>query len=209
MILQNKEAKSYFYQKKYHKAFELFYSQNDYYGAGLCCLMLKKCESARIFWRRNKSCPACNWGLCILDLINLKIPQKQPSFFQTRAFLEVYINLFVENDLIEWAQNVVANCDFLYQSNPETYKFIARALFSNGYFDLAIKFCKKTLMVFYADPEAFLILSQCYFLLGNLGEALDCVNRINAMIQGYYPTILFEKIIKEEIEKKRNNEKGN
>ncbi|MBQ8635783.1 tetratricopeptide repeat protein [bacterium] len=204
MILQNKEAKSYFYQKKYQKAFELFYSQNDYYGAGLCCLMLKKQESARKFWKRDKSCPACLWGLCVLDFINLKIPLKLPTFFQTRAFLEVYLNLFIENDLIEMAQNMVASCDILYQSNPETYKFIGRALFANGYFDLAIKFCKKSLKLCYADPEAFLILSQCYFLLGNLGEALDCVNRINAMVQGYYPTILFEKILREEIEKKRN-----
>ena len=77
-------------------------------------------------------------------------------------------------------------------------------LFSNGYFNLAITFCKKSLKLFYCDPEAFLILSQCHFLLGDLGEALDCINRINAVVQGYYPTLLFEKIIREEIEKKRN-----
>jgi len=207
MILQNKTAKEYFYQKKYQKAFEVFSKENDYYGAGLCCLLLKKQKFARKYWNKNRSCPACNWGLIVLDIINSQKVKKAPNFFQTRAFLEVYITLFIENELIEWAQNLIGFCDSFYQSNPETYKFIARALYANGYFDLAIKFCKKSLNLFYGDPEAFLILSQCHFLLGDLGEALDCINRINAMVQGYFPTILFEKIIREEIEKKRNIKK--
>ncbi len=204
MTLQTKTAKDYFYQKEYRKAFEIFNSQNDYYSAGLCCLLLNKSLSAAKFWKKNLSCPACLWGLSVLDLINLKIPRKKPSFFQTRAFLEVYLNLFIENEKIEWAQNLISSCDILYNSNPEAYKFIARALFANGYFDLAISFCKKTLKLFYSDPEALLILSQCYFLLGNLGEALDCVNRINYMVDDYFPSILFEKIIRKEIEKRKN-----
>ena len=78
-------------------------------------------------------------------------------------------------------------------------------MFSNGYFDLAITFCKKTLDLFYSDPEAFLILSQCQFLKGDLGEALDSINRTLAMVDDYYPAILFQKIIREEIENKRKN----
>ena len=93
-------------------------------------------------------------------------------------------------------------CDTLYQYNPESYKFIARALFANGYFTLSITFCKKSLNLFYSDPEAFLILSQCHFLLGDLGEALDYVNRVNNMVSNYFPAILFEKIVRQEIAKK-------
>ena len=63
-------------------------------------------------------------------------------------------------------------------------------------------FCKKTLKLFYSDPEAFLILSQCYYLLGDLGEALDCVNRVNNMIDDYFPAKVFENILREEIKKK-------
>jgi tetratricopeptide (TPR) repeat protein len=141
--------------------------------------------------------------LTVLNLINLRIPKIEPSFFQTRAQLEIYINLFIENGLIEWAQNMVSMCDILYQANPESYKFIARALYSNGYFDLAITFCKKTLKLFYCDPEAFLILSQCYYLIGDLGEALDCVNRVNAMVEDYFPALLFKQVLKEEIKRRR------
>lgn len=200
---QNNTAKAYFYQKDYQKAFEIFNNEKDYYGAGLCCLLMQKKELAQKYWKMNSSSNDCSWGLMVLDIINLKTPRKKPSFFQTRAFLEIYINLFLENNLIEWAQNMVNACDVFYLSNPESYKFIARVLFSNGYFDLAVTFCKKSLKLFYSDPEAFLILSQCYFLMGNLADALDCMNRINAMVDNYYPTILFEKILREEIKKKR------
>ena len=191
MTLQINKAKDYFYQKAYKSAFEIFCAENDYYGAGLCAFLQGDCDLARSFWKKNSSCPACSWGLKVLDFVALKVPRKKASFFQTRAYLEVYINLLIENNKIEWVQNLVASCDLLYQSNPESFKFIARALFSNGYFELAIMFCKKTLKLFYSDPEAFLILSQCYYLLGDLGEALDCVNRVNNMIDDYFHAKVF------------------
>lgn len=204
MILQTKLAKEYFYNKKYKEALEIFNTIQDYYSAGLCFLLLKNEKNAKECWKKvHKTSPAAAWGLAVLDMINLRQPIKDLSFFQTRAQLEIYINLFIENGLIEWAQNIVSMCDVLYQANPESYKFIARALYSNGYFDLAITFCKKTLKLFYSDPEAFLILSQCYYLIGDLGEALDCINRVNAMVDDYYPAIVFKEILKEEIKKKR------
>jgi len=196
-------AKNHFYNKNYTQAKEAFEKLEEYYQTGLCCLLLKDIEGAKKYWLKNcADSKASEWGLIVLDLIELKTPKVKPSFFQTRAFLEIYINLFVENNLIEWAQNLVNMCDFLHQANPESYKFIARALFANGYLNLAITFCKKTVGLFYSDPEALLIMSQCYFLLGNLGEALDCVNKVNAIVDSYYPAILFRSILKEEIKKK-------
>lgn len=201
MTLINK-AKEYFYQKDYKKALELFIKLKDYYSCGLCYLLLEDIENAKKYWNKNKnSCLGCSFGLCVVDLINSRVI-RYPSFFETRAFIEVYLNLFLDNELIEWAQNLVNCCDELYKCNPEVYKFIARALFANGYFDLATKFCKKSLTIFYSDPEALLILSQCQFLLGDLGEALDSVNKLLSFVDNYYPAKLFKRIIKEEIEKK-------
>lgn len=200
-----KKAKQYFYQKKYQEALDIFsQDKNCFYESGLCSLLLKNEKSAFEFWNKNKKqCPACEFGLNILNFIKLK-PSKTPSFFQTRAQLEIFLNLFLENNMIDWAQNLISNCDALYQANPESYKFIARALFSNGYFDLSIYFCKKSIKLHYCDPEAFLILSQCEFLLGNLGEALDAINRINRMVSDYFPAKIFKIIITEEIKKKNN-----
>lgn len=198
-------AKQHFYNKEYEKALEIFDKKNKFYEAGLCSLLLKDENSAREFWQKKvKSCPGSAWGLCVLGFINLKV-ERNATFFQTRAFLEVYLNLFLENDLIEWAQNLVSSCDVLYRSNPEAYKFIARALYANGYFELAITFCKKSLRLFYADPEALLILSQCQYLLKNRADALDSVNRVLNMVPDYYPAKIFRGIL---IEEMNNNEKS-
>lgn len=203
--IDNSKAKEYFYQKQYSKAIELFLKDENYYGAGLASLLLGNTTSAKKYWSKNKEhCPACNFGLSILDFIALK-PAKIPSFFQTRAQLEIYLSLFIENGLTEWAENLISNCDNLYMANPESYKFIARALFANGYFKLAMQFCKKTIGIYYCDPEAFLILAQSYFLLGELGEALDWVNKTINMVPDYYPAILLKDVVKKEIENKRNN----
>ena len=204
-IKNNKEADICFYKNEYKQAFGLYEKNKDYYAMGLCSLLLNDKNNAKKFWLKSKnSCPASQWGLCVLNYIDLK-DKGLPTFFQTRAHLEVYLNLFIENGYIEWAQNLISFCDKLYTANPESYKFISRALFSNGYFEMAITFCRKSLRIFYTDPEAFLILSQCYFLLGNLGEALDCVNRSENIVNDYFPVKLFKSIILEEIKKK--NEK--
>ncbi len=198
------KAKEHFYNKEYKKALKLFIDSDNKYAAGLCNLLLKNEKEAKKFWLQNKKhCPASQFGLIVLDLIKLKT-KEQPSFFQTRAQLEIYLNLFLENNLIEWAENLISCCDFLYKANPESYKFIARALYSNGYFDMAITFCKRSLRLFYCDPEAFLILSQCYFLKGDNSEALELINKVLNMVDDYYPAILFKEIIKNKIKENNN-----
>ena len=191
-----------FYNKKYREALDIFIAEKEYYPAGLCSLLLKDTKNAEKYWRLKRNiCPASNFGLCILRMINLKT-DRLPTFFQTRAQLEIYLNLFIENSLTEWAENVISCSDFLFYSNPETYKFIARALYANGYVKLAINFCKKSLNYMYSDPEALIIMSQCYYLMHDNGEALDCVNKVLEMVPDYYPAIIFERILRDEIEKK-------
>lgn len=202
-MISEESAKDYFYKKEYKKALKIFLENENYYAAGLCSLLLCNTNRARIFFSINKNCPASKWGLNVLNLIQLK-QDRVPSFFQTRAQLEIYLNLFLENNLIEYAQNLVSCCDILFKANPESYKFIARALYANGYFKLAIDFCKKSLRYFYSDPEAFLIMGQCQFLLNDMGEAMDSVNRILSIAPTYYPAKLFRQILLEEIEKRRN-----
>ena len=203
MIKSEKIAKEHFYKKEYSEALEIFTKDDNKYAAGLCSLMLKNKDEAKRLWTINKkNCPASRFGLAVLNFIELKT-DILPSFFETRAQLEIYLNLFLENEMLEWAENLISCCDFLYRSNPESYKFIARALYSNGYFDLAITFCKRSLKLFYCDPEAFLILSQCYYLKDNLGEALDYINKVLNMVYDYYPAIVFKKIILDKIKTKK------
>lgn len=199
-MMQNsiKIAKKYFYEKNYNEAFCIFSKLNEYYGAGLCAFLLQEEKTAKIFWKKNKNCFASDFGLCALEYVH-SITKTVPSFFQTRAFLEVYMNLLLENKLTEWAQNFMNCYDIFYQGNPESYKFLGRALFSNGYFDLAITFLKKSLNIFWSDPEAFLILAQSYYMKGDITQSKSCINRTLSLAPEYYPAKLFLNILNKEI----------
>ena len=194
-----KLARDYFYQQEYKSALNIFLYEKDFYSAGLCYLLLEDKKQAKICWDKQKqNCTASQWGLCVLRFIELKM-DKKPSFFQTRAFLEVYINLLLENDLTEWAQNLISCCDYLFYANPESYKFIARALYANGYFDLSITFLNKSLEFMHQDPEALLILSQCQYLTGKGEEAMDTINKTIEIDKCYFPAIQFKNILEKEL----------
>ncbi|MBR1617865.1 hypothetical protein IJ670_06915 [bacterium] len=191
-------AKTYFYNKDYKPALKIFVKEQDFYSAGLCCLLLNHQKRAKTFWQYSKhNSPASMWGLCVLDLINLKVPNALPGFFQTRAQLEIYLSLFLENNKIEWAQNLISSSDFLFKANPESYKFIARALYANGYFEFAVVFCNKSLEIFWSDPEALLIMAQCYYLLGDKNKAKHTLVHTLNVAEKYYPALLFKKILQE------------
>ena len=193
------DGKTLFYNKEYDKALEIFKANNEHYFTGLCYLLLKDTKNAAHYWSLNrKNCPACQFGLNVINFINIK-SDNIPSFFQTRAFLEVYINLFIENNLISYCENLISCCETLFKANPESYKFIARALFANGYFDLAITFCKKSLDIFYADPEALLIASQCYYLINKKEIAKLYLDKLKNIEATYYPAILFDEILSKEV----------
>ena len=193
------KAKELFYQGDYTKALELFSAENSNYEAGLCALLLNDEENAKIFWTKDKDPDiATKWGIIILNIIHLKIKER-PTFFQVRAFLEVYLNLFIQNKQLSWAENLISACDIFARSNPESYKFIARALFANGYLELSHKFLNESKKLFYCDPESHFIDSQAYFLEGKFEKALESINETLKSASEYYPAIEFKKIIEQKI----------
>ena len=113
-------AKECFELKDFSSAFEIFDALNMNYEKGLCALLLGDNSLARSIWQTDKNpCLGTLWGLCVVDLINLKYRQL-PSYFQIRAFLEVYLNFFIENKHITWAENFIRAWDVLERINYET-----------------------------------------------------------------------------------------
>ena len=193
------KAKELFYNGNYKSALELFSAENLYYEAGLCALLSDDEISAKTFWTKEKNPDiATSWGLIILNIINLKIKER-PTFFQVRAFLEVYLNLFIQTRHLSWAENLISACDIFAKSNPETYKFIARALFANSYLELTHKFLNESKKLFYFDPEAHFIDSQAYFIEGKYDKALKSINETLNSASDYNPAIEFKKIIEQKI----------
>ena len=195
----SRKAKDLFYKGDYAGAFDIVNNENLNYEAGLCALLCGDEYVAKDFWTRDENPDvATKWGLIVLNIIHLKI-KEHPTFFQLRAFLEVYISLFIESKNLPWAENLISACDIFARYNPESYKFIARALFANGYLQLAHKFLDESKKLFYFDPEAHFIDSQAYFLEEKYSEALKSINETLKSAKDYYPALEFKKIIEKRL----------
>lgn len=191
------KAKDLFYKKEYRQAKDIFLSLNKFYEAGLCFLLLGDLANAKKYWKKDKTnLFASSWGLNVLDYIKLKF-KKPSSFLQIRAFYETYIGLLIENNFIEYAQNLINTANELSKSNPEVLKFLSRVLNAYGYDDLSLEFVRRIKEFGYMDPEAFFISSEIYFHRGEYSNALDDLKLILDVLPEYYPANRLKTMILE------------
>lgn len=191
-------AKFCFENKHYDKAKELFLNNDMLYEAGFSSLLTGNSNSAKLIWKEIKDpCLATDWGLIILDIIEGKPYTKAPKYFQTRAFLETYINLFLENELYDWTDNIINAYKFFTRSNNEVPKFIARVLSVWGYWELVYEFSALAKRICYYDPEIHFIEAESYLIEGNYKLAYKSVIEGIKIAPNYYPNKKLLNMIKE------------
>ncbi len=190
-----KSAVDFFYNKDYISAREIFVPNGLFYEAGLCSLLLSNLSDARKYFKlKEEICPASNFGLLILDIIESK-PKKPPKYFQVRSFLEIYINLLIENGLFSWAQKVIDEFRFFTNSNLETPKFIARVLNANNQNKAVHYFADIAKQVCYYDAEIHYIDATLYLEEGDIKKAKEIVTESLNFAGEYYPILrLKEKL---------------
>ena len=189
-------AKFCFENKHYDKAKEIFLNNDMLYEAGFSALLAGNLNSARLIWKEVKDpCLATGWGLIILDVIENKPFTKSPGYFQTRAFYEVYLNLFIENKLYDWADNMIDAYKFFTRSNSEVPKFIARILAFWGYSSLVHEFAEISKKICYFDPEIHFIEAEMYFAEEKYNQAYDAVKETLKVSPGYFPAAKMKEMI--------------
>ena len=189
-------AKFCFENKHYDKAKEIFLNNDMLYEAGFSALLAGNLNSARLIWKEVKDpCLATGWGLIILDVIENKPFTKSPGYFQTRAFYEVYLNLFIENKLYDWADNMIDAYKFFTRSNSEVPKFIARILAFWGYSSLVHEFAEISKKICYFDPEIHFIEAEVYLAEEKYNQAYDAVKETLKVSPGYFPAAKMKEMI--------------
>ncbi len=190
-------AKFCFENKRYEDAKQLFLNNNMLYEAGFSSLLAGNLNSAKLIWKEIKNPGfATSWGLIILDIIENKSYTKSPGYFQTRAFLEVYLNLFLENEYYDWADSIINAYKFFTRSNNEVPKFIARVLSSYGYFELTHEFSFIAKKICYYDPEIHYIEAETYLMEEKYKQAYECIIEGIKIAPNYYPNKKLLKMIK-------------
>lgn len=182
-----KNALILFQNGEYQEAFELFRSLDKLYECGYCKFISGDIKSAQNIWQLSKiDSPALNWGLCMIALINLTIPQRL-SFFQIRNFLERDLDLLIKNGHIKYVENIISAADILSEYNAETYKFIGRVLLNNGYCTQGYEFLQKARDIYYSDPETHYLLAQYYLLINDKNAATKILKKSLSFNPHYFP----------------------
>lgn len=191
-----KSAYGLFYEHDYKSAEKIFSLNGLSYEAGLCALLSTDLDSSRKYFNMKKEiCPASSFGLLILDIIENK-PKKQPKFFQIRSFLEIFINLFIENKFFVWAQKIIDEYRFFASINPEVPKFIARVLNANNQNKAVHFFAGVAKEVCFYDAEIHFIDASLYIKENNLKDAKKVIEECMSFAGEYYPILK----LKQEIE---------
>lgn len=181
------EAKNKFLSCDYSSA-EKFFNENSYaLELGYCKLLAGDVQSAKIIFKSlsNEDLRA-NWAEKLIQFINGYVMQI-PSYFQIRNFLEIDLNLLIQARKPEYVENIINGADLFYSVNPESYKFIARVMIFNEFYDVAFHFLKKAKDKFYYDPELHLMLANCYIKYGEKNQAKKSINNCLKILPDYFP----------------------
>ncbi len=191
-----KLAYEFFYNKEYKSAKEIFIEYNETYEAGVCSLLLRNLEEAKNFFAQKKEiCNASTFGLILIDIIQ-NTPKFAPKYLQVRSYLEIFLNLLIENQIFDWAQTIINYYPFLTNSNPEVPKFIARVLNANNYNMAVHDFAKIAKDICSLDAEIYYIDAELYLKENNLKEAKNSIQACLNFAPEYYPILKLNETIK-------------
>lgn len=140
------------------------------------------------------------WGLVLLDILKGFVVN-QPTFFQIRNFLEIDLDFLIKNKKNEYVERILSSLDYLATINHEVYKYVARVMLENKYYNAAYEYLNKSKEIFYNDPELHFLYAKYFIKNNNKKTATFHLDECLTILNDYYPAIL----LKENLESILNN----
>lgn len=166
---------------------EYFKKNNYLLEYGYCLLLGGELDSAKEILAPLTSTRA-EWAVNIIALIK-NVYGEIPTYFQIRNFLEIDISLFIKYKKFEYVQKILDSIDFFQEINPETYKFVGRALLKNNYMGSAKILFDKSCSEYYNDVELHYLYAEFYLAHNDKENALKAVNTCLRLNPSYYPAV--------------------
>ncbi|MEI7473180.1 MAG: hypothetical protein WCK67_00240 [bacterium] len=196
LFFYNTLAFAHFENKNYDLAAKIYYQINELYQAGFCEILMGSPLVAKKVWDKIPDSEPVKWGKSFLMLIDDNISNpKVPSLLQIRNHLESDLNYLIQADRVDYAENLINCADILVEVNPESYKFIGKALMTNGFNNIAADFLLKSQKVIPNDPEIYYFLGQYSYNLGSIDEAINMFGQCLDINNAYTPArLMIEKL---------------
>ena len=154
-----------------------------------CCLINEDLEgSKKVLKTVRDSDIRAHWLYFLISLIELSA-NGYPTYFELRNFLEIDLNILLHYYKGDYVENILRYSDSLYNINPETYKFIGRVLYNNGYEEQAKFFLDKAKNYFYNDPELHYLIAFIHFNKNEYENAVKSLDNCLNILPKYFPAI--------------------
>ncbi|MBQ4115096.1 hypothetical protein IJD34_06795 [bacterium] len=150
-------------------------------------------SSAKAIFEKTDS-PRANWGITFVEILKGYL-KRYPTYFEIRNFLEIDLDFLIKNEKLDYVEQVLGASDILINTNQETYKYIARVMFENKLYKVAMEYLEKSKRQFYNDPELHFIISKFFLKHNNFAQALKYIEECLKILPDYYPAILLKNEI--------------
>lgn len=166
---------------------DFFKQENFLLEYGYCKLLAGDIQNAKVIFSKiaNNDFRA-DWAIKLIQFIECSV-STLPSYFQIRNFLEIDLNLLIQSGQVQFVENIINGADLLYSINPESYKFIARVMINNDFFEIALFFLNKAKDKFYYDPEMHFMFANCYLKKENVTKAKEALKNCLVILPEYFP----------------------
>lgn len=192
LLFRDTLALAYFENKDYQEASKVYFNMGELYQAGFCELLLGNIDTASHIWDDLPDSSARSWGKNIISFIKFE-SGSVPTYLQIRSYLESDLGHLIQANRLDYAENIIKYDDILMAINPETYKFIGKALFNNGYPDISVKYFLKSQKLIPQDAEVYFYLAQYGYLTQAYQETKHMLDQCIILNHHYTPAKIMLK----------------
>lgn len=171
-------------------AYKYFLKAGKMFECGYCKFISGNLSEAKsILSPIKEKYPNANWVLFLINLVQDKVSNIYPTYFQIRNFYEQDIEMLFKLGQHEIIEKIIGKISCFEVFNKEIYKYTARVLYNNNYNSQAEKFLKKSLEIYYKDPETHYLLGELYLKENKKYLAKQEFIKADEVNQGYIPAV--------------------
>lgn len=176
-------------EKDLKNAYKYFNNAESIYGCSYCNFLNQNFKEAKTLLKIAKNItPAGNWLLVLINLIE-DTQEEYPTYFQIRNFYEQDMEMLFLYKRLNIIEKILKRNQYLENFNKEIYKYSGRILLNNELYDISEQLLKRSLNIYYKDPETHYLLGELYIIKNNITKAKEEFTTAIKVNKDYIPAI--------------------
>lgn len=165
-------AKIFLQEGLIEKSLDLYQKAHNTECIGYCYFILGEINKAKeTLFSINNYSTFTSWLIFLTDFISgsIKLP---PTYLQIRNFYEQDLDMLLIAEKYDTAMKMINQNKYFEKFNREVYKYSARVLFNHNFTNDAENFLKKSIEIYYNDPETHYMMGEIYTSKNEIENAI-------------------------------------